>query len=90
MMFNGCCVCGVVVYRRRCSAGGCGQEQWRAERARATPVAFREQLDGSDKRVPNLNIYERDPFGTSSLNDNIIKTQTVLIMQRTLSEHFLW
>lgn len=42
----------------------------------ATPAAFREQLDGSDKRVPYLNIYECDPFGTSSFNDNIIKRRT--------------
>lgn len=56
---------------------------------RATPAAFREQLDGSDKRVSNLNMYEYEPVGTSSLNDNIIKTLLVLIMHRTLSEHFL-
>lgn len=54
-----------------------------------TPAAFREQLDGSDKRVPYLNIYECDPFGTSSLNDNIIKTQILIIMQGGLSERFL-
>lgn len=34
-------------------------------RAAATPAAFREQLDGSDKRVAYLNIYECAPFGTS-------------------------
>ncbi|CAB3249953.1 unnamed protein product [Arctia plantaginis] len=27
-----------------------------------TPAAFREQLDGSDKREPYLNIYECDSF----------------------------
>lgn len=58
-------------------------------RAATTPAAFREQLDGSDKRVPYLNIYECDPFGTSSLNDNIIKTQILIIMQGGLSERFL-
>lgn len=31
----------------------------------ATPAAFREQLDGSYKRVPYLNIYECDPCDTS-------------------------
>lgn len=36
-----------------------------------------------------LNIYECDLFGTSSLNDNIIKTQTVLIMQAWLCKRFL-
>lgn len=53
-----------------------------------TPAAFREQLDGSDKRAPYLNIYECDPFGTSSLNDNIIKTQKLINMQYA-TERFL-
>lgn len=72
-------------------------EQWpqhnsvsrQAAEPATTPAAFREQLDGSDKRVPYLNIYECDPFGTSSLNDNIIKTQILIIMQGGLSERFL-
>ncbi|CAG5021855.1 unnamed protein product [Parnassius apollo] len=45
----------------------------------ATPAAFREQLDGFDKRVPYLNIYECDPFAwRRRIEERIAKARALI------------
>lgn len=70
------------------------EEQWPECTIQALAAESRPRLPLSANNLTALinvyllNIYEYDPFGTSSLNDNIIKTQTVLIMQAGFASVF--